>query len=135
LKARYGAPEYIVRDLYREENGWWDRNPTSLSPAAPVAAAAAVRAAIADPEAVLLEVEALRERGEVQLALHVIDLPALSDADDDITTRARTLKAQLCRLRAEQVRPYVSKALYETSAQLLERGATSWTTLERDDAQ
>jgi uncharacterized sulfatase len=135
LKARYGAPEYIVRDLYREENGWWDRNPTSLSPAAPAAAAAAVRAAIADPEAVLLEVEALRERGEVQLALHVIDLLALSDADDDITRRARTLKAQLCRLRAEQVQPYVSKALYETSAQLLERGATSWTTLERDDAQ
>ncbi|MCB1647757.1 MAG: MBL fold metallo-hydrolase, partial [Pseudomonadales bacterium] len=30
MKARYGAPEYIVRDLYREENGWWDRNPTSL---------------------------------------------------------------------------------------------------------
>ena len=29
----YGAPEYIVRDLFREENGWWDRNPTTLHPA------------------------------------------------------------------------------------------------------
>ncbi|MBN1663296.1 MAG: MBL fold metallo-hydrolase [Deltaproteobacteria bacterium] len=135
LKARYGAPEYIVRDLFREETGWWDRNPTTLNPAAPSAAAAAVRAAIADPEAVLREAETLRDRGEVQLALHVIDLLALSDADDDITRRARTIKAQLCRLRAQQVRPYVSKALFETSALLLERGATSWTSVAKDGAK
>ena len=132
MKARYGAPEYIVRDLYREENGWWDRNPTSLDPAAPAAVAAAVRAAIADPEAVLRQAEALRAQGEVQLALHVIDLLALSDADDDITSQARTVKAQLCRLRGEQVRPYVSKALYETSAQLLERGTVSWMAIAPD---
>ena len=35
-----GDPSYIVRDIYRSENGWWDRNPTSLHPAAPDAAAA-----------------------------------------------------------------------------------------------
>jgi glyoxylase-like metal-dependent hydrolase (beta-lactamase superfamily II) len=132
LKPRYGAPEYIVRDLFREESGWWDRNPTNLNPASPAAAAAAVRAAIADPEAVLREAEALRDRGEVQLAMHVIDLLALSDATDNITKRARTIKAQLCRLRAGQVRPYVSKALFETSALLLERGTTSWTAIARD---
>ncbi|MBN1381324.1 MAG: MBL fold metallo-hydrolase [Deltaproteobacteria bacterium] len=132
MKARYGAPEYIVRDLFREETGWWDRNPTHLYPASPAAAAAAVRAAITDPEAVLREVESLKDRGEVQLALHVIDLLALSDADDDITKRARMLKAQLCRLRAEQVRPYVSKALFESSARLLEEGTTSWTAVLKD---
>lgn len=129
MKARYGAPDYIVRDLFREETGWWDRNPTHLHPSAPAAVAAAVRSAITDPEAVLRKAEALKEAGDVQLAMHVIDLLALSDADDDISVRARTLKAQLCRLRAEQVRPYVSKALYETSARLLEKGATSWTAL------
>ncbi len=129
LAARYGAPEYIVRDLFREENGWWDRNPTSLHPAAPASAAAAIRAAIADPDAVFKQAEALRKTGEIQLALHVIDLLALSDDDDAITDRARTLKAQLCRERAKQVRPYVSKAMYESSARLLERGSPSWTGL------
>ena len=129
LAARYGAPEYIVRDLFREENGWWDRNPTSLHPAGPSAVAEAIRAAITDPEVIFAQATALREKGEIQLALHVIDLLALSDDTDAIPQRARVLKAQLCRERAKQVRPYVSKAMYETSARLLERGSSSWTRL------
>ena len=35
MRPVYGDPDYIVRDLYREENGWWDRNPTTLHPASP----------------------------------------------------------------------------------------------------
>ena len=33
MAPTYGCADYIVRDLYREENGWWDRNPTTLHPA------------------------------------------------------------------------------------------------------
>jgi alkyl sulfatase BDS1-like metallo-beta-lactamase superfamily hydrolase len=132
LKGRFGSPDYIVREVYRDESGWWDRNPTNLNPAAPAAAAAAVRAAISDPEAVIRKAEELRDSGEVQLAMHIIDLLALTDAEDDVSKRARTLKAQLCRLRAKQVKPYVSKILLETSAMLLERGTTSWTVVAKD---
>src|SRR5690606_31531253 len=32
MSPTYGDPTYIVRDIYRSENGWWDRNPTSLHP-------------------------------------------------------------------------------------------------------
>ncbi|MCP4751268.1 MAG: MBL fold metallo-hydrolase, partial [Proteobacteria bacterium] len=35
----YGCPDMIVRDIYRSENGWWDRNPTNLHPAPPDRAA------------------------------------------------------------------------------------------------
>lgn len=126
LKARYGAPEYIVRDLFREENGWWDRNPTSLHPAPPAAAAQAVRAALGPPEHVLARAEALRDEGEIQLALHVVDLLALCDDDDPVTVSARRLKAELCRRRADEVDPYVSKALYRSSAELLEGGRCDW---------
>ena len=127
LRARYGAPEYIVRDLFREENGWWDRNPTSLHPAAPGAAAAAVRAALGPPETVLGHARALQARGDTQLAMHVVDLLALCEDDDPVTLEAKRLKAALCLERAQQVRPYVSKALYRSSAALLEAGRTSWT--------
>lgn len=129
LKARYGAPEYIVRDLYREENGWWDRNPTSLHPAPAAVAAAAVRNALGTPEQVFAAAETLRSSGETQLALHVIDLLALCEDDDPLTLRARKLKAELCRERSRQVAPYVSRALYQSSAELLERGLTSWQTV------
>ncbi|MEZ5657051.1 MAG: alkyl sulfatase dimerization domain-containing protein [Burkholderiaceae bacterium] len=133
LRARYGAPEYIVRDLYREENGWWDRNPTSLHPASPAAAAAAVRAALGPPEHVLREAEALQARGETQLALHVVDLLALCEDDEPLTRRARLLKAALCRQRAQEISPYVSKALFQSSAERLEAGSAGWQQPLADD--
>ncbi|MEO2114205.1 MAG: MBL fold metallo-hydrolase, partial [Acidimicrobiales bacterium] len=33
MTPNYGCPDYIARDLFREESGWWDRNPTTLHPA------------------------------------------------------------------------------------------------------
>ena len=126
----YGDPEYIVRDLFREENGWWDRNPTSLHPAHPREAAAAVVSAITDPTAVIAKAIELRDAGEVQLALHVIDVLALADGDDPVVVEARQLKSELLRLRRDEVTAFVSKSLYESSARLLDNGETSWTNLE-----
>ena len=127
--ASYGAPEYIVRDLFREENGWWDRNPTTLHPAPPDQAAAAVRSAV-DPAAVLARSRELADSGETQLALHVVDLLALGGGDDAEVAEARELKAELCRRRAREVSPFVSKSCYHSSAHLLDRGTTSWTGLD-----
>ena len=126
MKARYGAPEYIVRDIYREENGWWDRNPTTLHPEGLDAAGDAVLSAIGDPEAVISRAEELRDAGDIQLALHVIDLVANAGTVNDVVLKARHLKAALCRQRAKEIRPYVSKALFESSARLLEDGEVSW---------
>ena len=123
----YGDPTYIVRDLFREENGWWDRNPTSLHPSLPSDAASAVLSAITDPISVIKKAEELRDSGEIQLALHVIDLIALAKGEDPIVIQSRELKAELLRLRGKEVTAFVSKSLYESSAQLLINGETSWT--------
>jgi glyoxylase-like metal-dependent hydrolase (beta-lactamase superfamily II) len=129
MQPNYGDPGYIVRDLFREENGWWDRNPTTLHPAPPPAAHDAVRSAITDPAAVLSRARELQAAGETQLALHVVDLLALAPGDDPDVVAARELKAELCRERAKQVRPFVSHSLYRSSARLLDNGHTSWTHL------
>jgi uncharacterized sulfatase len=121
----YGSPDYIVRDLVREESGWWDRNPTSLHPAAPADVARATFDAIADPDAVIAQAEALAADGQVQLAMHVIDLVALGPGDQQAVTRARTIKADLCRARSKEIEPYPSKGLYKSSAKLLREGTIS----------
>ena len=126
MAPTYGCPDYIARDLYREENGWWDRNPTTLHPAPPDQAAAAVLGALGDPAAVVARARELAGSGRAQLALHVIDLVALADADDPVVAEARTLKAELCRTRADEVEPFVSKSCYRSSARLLDEGNTSW---------
>jgi len=129
MRPTYGAPDYIVRDIYREENGWWDRNPTTLHPAAGADAAAAVASAIVDKQAVLDRARALAENGEAQLALHVVDLLALGEGDEPEIAEARALKAELCRLRAKEVAPFVSKSCFRSSANLIEAGSGSWTAL------
>ncbi len=117
MRPIYGAPDYIVREIWRMENGWWDRNPTHLHPERPAAAAAAVLSAIADPAGVLAEARRLQAEGEYQLALHVIDLLAQAGPVCDTTRAAVELKAMLCRQRAAQMPSIVSRQLLLSSAE------------------
>lgn len=134
MRETYGCVEYIIRDIWRSENGWWNRNPTDLHPAAPAQAARAVREALPDAARVLQQALALQREGRTQLALHVIDLLALDDREDApddnaaaLVRQAKALKAQLCEQRAQQVSSVVSRNLYLSAADDLMRreiGAT-----------
>jgi len=122
----YGSPDYIVRDLVREESGWWDRNPTSLHPSPPAEVARATFDAIADPDDVIARAEALAADGNPQLAMHVIDLVALGPDDEPAVIRAREIKSDLCRARAKEIEPIPSKGLYKSSGIRLKQGIISW---------
>ena len=67
-------------------------------------------------------VRELMEKGETQVALHVVDLLALAPGDDGFVVEARALKVGLCRARAGEVKPYVSKALFESAARRYAKG-------------
>mgnify|MGYP001217038457 FL=1 len=122
MKPTYGDPSYIVRDIYRSENGWWDRNPTTLHPEPPEAVGEAVAAAIADKAAVIASAQALADAGRWQLALHVIDLLATASGAAPEIAQARQLKAHWLRERARQVASYVSRNLYRVGADMIEQG-------------
>jgi uncharacterized sulfatase len=119
----YGCPEYIVRDIYRAETGWWDRNPTHLHPAHPDEAGAAILSAIRDRGAVLDRARCLAEEGKTQLALHVVDVIALAPGDDPDVVAARALKADLCNQLADQTPSFVSRSLYLSTARIIAKGA------------
>jgi alkyl sulfatase BDS1-like metallo-beta-lactamase superfamily hydrolase len=116
MAPTYGHPDYIVRDIYRSETGWWDRNITHLHPSSTAAAAAAVRSAIADPGHVLDTARRLVDDGEPQLALHVVDLLALDGGDDPAVVEARELKAEIGDLLAADASSFISANLYRTMA-------------------
>lgn len=123
MRASYGAPEYIVRDIFRSENGWWDRNPTSLHPSSPDDIGREVAAAIADKNALVAHAQGLAEKEQYQLALHVIDILATAGGDAPEIVRARQLKASWLCARAEQVPSYVSRSLYRISADVIAQDA------------
>lgn len=122
MKPTYGDPGYIVRDIYRSENGWWDRNPTSLHPEAPEAIGTAVADAITDKAGVIAAASAHADAGRWQMALHVIDLLATAPGDTPELAQARRLKANWLRARARQVPSYVSRNLYRVSAEMIDNG-------------
>ncbi|MFV0259093.1 MAG: alkyl sulfatase dimerization domain-containing protein [Acidimicrobiales bacterium] len=122
LSPNYGHPDYVVRDLYREQNGWWtSRNITDLHPAAPDDAAAAVLSAV-DPDTVLDRARDLMAAGEHQLALHVLDLLAGAPGDDPALLEARRLKGDCAEQLARSCPTYVSRSLYFGAATLHRAG-------------
>jgi len=122
MRPTYGDPGYIVRDIYRSENGWWDRNPTSLHPEAPESIGTALADAITDKAGVIAAASAHAEAGHWQMALHVIDLLATAPGQAPELVQARKLKAGWLRERARQVSSYVSRNLYRVSADMIEEG-------------
>lgn len=115
LKQTYGCFDYIVRDVWRSENGWWDRNPTSLHPARRSEAGSAVFSAV-EPEQVLARAQALQAAGDLQLALHVLDLLVDGPIDHSAVQRARRLKADVCEALAPSQGAYPSRQLYLSAA-------------------
>lgn len=122
MRAIYGDPAWIARDVYRSENGWWDRNPTNLHPASRPDADVAIANAITDKQAVISQASALAAQGSTQLALHVIDLLATLQCDGPEIAQARRLKALWMRQRASQTRSFISKSLFHAAAQMIEDG-------------
>jgi len=125
MRSSYGDPSYIVRDIYRSENGWWDRNPTSLHPAAPTDAYREIAAAVTDKRALIAHAQRLAEKQEYQLALHVIDVLAASDGEEPEIAEARRLKAEWLRKRAKQMPSYISRSIYSVSADMIEQRTAS----------
>lgn len=103
MKPGYGCAEYLIREIWRIEARWWDRNPTSLHPSTPSVTAADLRDAVAptqdDARHVLARARAHAAAGDTQLALHVVDLVALLDYDAPGVSEARALKAELVAAR------------------------------------
>ncbi len=122
LQEGYTCIEHVLRDVYRGQFGWWeDLNPTSLHPAHPDAVAREIRTAIGDPSTVLAHAKSLAERGELKLALHVVDLLALDSESSAEVDEAKVMKAELCRRAAKELTAsYVTQSLYLHGADQLD---------------
>ena len=65
---------------------------------------------------------ALAAKGELQLALHVIDVLATLQVQGPEIENARRLKAEWLRQRASQVRSYVAKSILHGCSGMLAQG-------------
>jgi alkyl sulfatase BDS1-like metallo-beta-lactamase superfamily hydrolase len=85
LRPVYDEPEFVVRNIWRLYGGWWDGDPSSLSPA-PAGAVATEIAALAGGAGRLAErateLVATGNEDDLQLACHLAELAAGAAPDD-----------------------------------------------------
>jgi alkyl sulfatase BDS1-like metallo-beta-lactamase superfamily hydrolase len=116
MPQTYGCADYVIRDVWRVESGWWDRNITSVHPATVEASTRAVADAITDKGAVIAVARSHMAAQEFQLALHVIDLLAMADGESPEIVEARQVKREIAAALAENSPTYMSENYYRSFA-------------------
>jgi alkyl sulfatase BDS1-like metallo-beta-lactamase superfamily hydrolase len=101
LQAVYDEPEFIVRNIWRLEGGWYDGTPSNLKPASEAARAGEI-AALAGGVAPLVAraIEKLAA-GEIVLACHLADW-AVGAAPDDKSAHEARMKVYAARAEHEE---------------------------------
>jgi len=100
LQAVYDEPQFIVRNIWRLEGGWYDGLPSQLKPASWAAQGREVVNLAGGIEPVILRAREKLDQGELALAAQLIDWAALDSPDDQRVHEVRA-KVYLARMRAE----------------------------------
>jgi alkyl sulfatase BDS1-like metallo-beta-lactamase superfamily hydrolase len=113
LQAVYDEPEFIVRNIWRLEAGWYDGVPSHLKPA-PMADQAQQIAELAGGVGTLVErANSKFAAGDLTMASHLIDW-AVTAAPDDQTAHAARMNIYAA--RAAQSRSTMSHGIFRAAA-------------------
>jgi alkyl sulfatase BDS1-like metallo-beta-lactamase superfamily hydrolase len=115
LAPVYGCQTFIIHGIQRRYAGWYDGNPSHLFPSRARDVAKEVVALAGGPEALLNRAETLKEAGEIQLALHVVDF-ILDNPETASLKEAHGLKADLLQARADAEPSFIARNIFATSA-------------------
>jgi alkyl sulfatase BDS1-like metallo-beta-lactamase superfamily hydrolase len=89
LQPVYDEPEFIVRNIWRLEGGWYDGTPSNLKPASDSERANEIAALAGGVEAVVTRAREKLAAGELALACHLIDWAISASPTDKSAHTAR----------------------------------------------
>jgi alkyl sulfatase BDS1-like metallo-beta-lactamase superfamily hydrolase len=124
LQAVYDEPQFIVRNIWRLEGGWYNGLPSHLKPATPEAQAHEVVILAGGIEQVMLRAREKLAQRELALAAHLIDWAAL-DAPQD--KAVHELRARIYAARTAAESSTMSRGIFRAAA--LESAARAEITL------
>lgn len=112
LQAVYDEPEFIVRNIWRLEGGWYDGTPSNLKPAPESARAQEIAALAGGVEAVVARAIAKLEAGDVALACHLADWAVAAAPTDKAAHQAR---ARIYAARAEREESTMAHGIFRAA--------------------
>lgn len=92
LKPVYDHPQFIVRNIWRLNGGWYDGEPDNLLPAPRAEQACEWVALAGGLDAVLVRVAALQAEGNLRLACHLVEFAVLAEPGSNA---AHSLRAEV----------------------------------------
>jgi alkyl sulfatase BDS1-like metallo-beta-lactamase superfamily hydrolase len=120
LKAIYDEPQFIVRNVWRLEGGWYDGVPSHLKPPTAEAQAHEVVILAGGVERLMLRARERFEQGELALAANLVDWAALDSPDD---RGVHELRARVYAARTVAELSTMSRGIFRAAA--LESAARS----------
>lgn len=101
LQAVYDEPEFIVRNIWRLEGGWYDGTPSNLKPASDAARANEIAAMAGGVEALVARALGKLAADELELACHLADW-AIAAAPDHLPAHLARMNIYAARARREE---------------------------------
>ncbi len=113
LQPVYDEPEFILRNVWRLEGGWYDGIPSHLKPASEADQAREIAAVAGGVDKLVARANEKLAAGETALACHLIDWAAFAAPDDKAVHEAR---AKIYAARTEQSHSTMSVGIFSSAA-------------------
>ncbi len=113
LRPIYDEPEFIVRNIWRLYNGWYDGNPAHLKPARELQLARAVVELAGGVDKLVAKAQAAVDAAQWRVATELIEMAHRVAPKD---SSVRELRAFIYEQRAERETSLMAKAIYGAAA-------------------
>jgi alkyl sulfatase BDS1-like metallo-beta-lactamase superfamily hydrolase len=113
LQPIYDEPEFLVRNIWRLEGGWYDGQPSNLKPAPAAERAREIAAMAGGVDKLVARALDKFAAGEVALACHLADWAVAAAPDDRAAHEAR---AKIYQARANDSRSTMSHGIFRAAA-------------------
>jgi alkyl sulfatase BDS1-like metallo-beta-lactamase superfamily hydrolase len=113
LQAVYDEPEYVVRNVWRLNGGWWDGVTSHLKPAREAALGGEVARLAGGVDRLVARARELAATGELALAGHLIDWAVAAAPEDGAAHAAR---AAIYEARARESAALMTRGIFAAAA-------------------
>jgi len=117
LQPVYGHPTFVIHGVQRRYAGWYNGNPAELFPAKSTEIADEV-VKLAGADKLMQEARRLRDDGNIQLSLNIIDFVVRGSPDRAVRKEALLLKSELLKARADAEPSYIARNIYNAGVML-----------------
>jgi len=113
LQAVYDEPDYVVRNVWRLNGGWYDGVPSHLKPAPEAELGAEVAALAGGTGALVARARALVQAGNLRLACHLADWAV---AAAPASREAHAARAEIYEARTKESRALMTRGIFGAAA-------------------